>query len=192
MANVFGVHAVGQALVSLLRQAHPGSPLADTACEFRILSSGELASPEEMPTSVALYLYRMSPNAQVRNARPAAAAPARAVPLAVDLHYLLTVWSSSAQIEHALAAWAMQQFAMHPLLDASVLGAEAEWGPGDAVQVAVEDVATEDLMRIWDALEPPYRLSVPYVARMVRLELGPGPDRRVVVARRIGVGAEPA
>ncbi len=47
------------------------------------------------------------------------------------------------------------------------------------------ELSTEDVMRIWDAIEPAYRLSASYVARVVRIE----PDEDLesfapVVARR--------
>ena len=39
-------------------------------------------------------------------------------------------------------------------------------------------------MRIWDTLEPDYRLSVGYVARVVRIEPDEIPEQRAVVATR--------
>jgi hypothetical protein len=39
-------------------------------------------------------------------------------------------------------------------------------------------------MRIWDALEPPYRLSVSYVARVIRVDTDPVPVGQPVVAAR--------
>ena len=40
-------------------------------------------------------------------------------------------------------------------------------------------------MRIWDALIPPYRLSVSYIARMVRIDSERIPDGLPVVASRL-------
>ncbi len=49
------------------------------------------------------------------------------------------------------------------------------------------------MMRIWDALDPAYRLSVPYVARVVRLDPDAFVDASPVVAARFGYGtASPA
>ena len=39
-------------------------------------------------------------------------------------------------------------------------------------------------MRIWDALEPPYHLSVSYIARVVRIDLDAFESLQVVVANR--------
>jgi hypothetical protein len=55
------------------------------------------------------------------------------------------------------------------------------------------ELTTEDMMRIWDALDPPCRLSVSYIARLVRLDPdtmeAAGPP---VVARRFAYGVEAA
>ena len=90
-------------------------------------------------------------------------------PLAVDLHYLMTVWAGTAAAEHSILGWAMRQFHLHPLLDASVLP-EAGWDPGDVIQVIPAELTNEGVMRIWDALDPPYRLSVAYVVRVIRID----------------------
>ena len=59
------------------------------------------------------------------------------------------------------------------------------------MQVLPVDLSTEDLMRVWDALEPSYRLSTSYVARVVRLD--PDVDTELfapVVAKRLAFGRE--
>jgi hypothetical protein len=71
------------------------------------------------------------------------------------------------------------------VLSASSLSPEAGWDSADAVQIVPAELSTEDLMRIWDALTPPYRLSVSYVARMVRIDAERIPDAAPVVASRL-------
>jgi hypothetical protein len=49
------------------------------------------------------------------------------------------------------------------------------------------------MMRIWDALDPGYRLSVSYIVRLVRIDPESSADAKPVVASRFGYGgAEPA
>src|SRR5262249_32608959 len=138
----------------------------------------------ELDAALTLYLYRVTVNEHTRNVRRVTGPLAENVPLAVDLHYLLTIWSRSAFTEQVVIAWAMRQLHQHPVLDASSLTPEAEWGPGDFVQVIPAELSTEDVMRIWDALDPGYRLSVSYVARVVRIDTDPLPADRPVVATR--------
>jgi hypothetical protein len=94
-------------------------------------------------------------------------------------------------------AWAMRQLYQHPILDASALSPEAGWAPDEVVQIIPSELSTEDMMRIWDALEPPYRLSVSYIARRVRLDPDRLLDAAPVVATRfvhgtaVPAGAQP-
>lgn len=172
MTNVFAVHSVGESLRSYLDRSYPAALRAAHPCEFRLVSSGELASGDEIDAALTLYLYRVTVNEHLRNLRRQSLAdPSRDnLPLSVDLHYLLTIWSKSAFTEHTVLAWAMRQLHQHPVLDRSSLSPEAGWGSGESVQLIPAELTTEDVMRIWDALDPPYRLSVSYVARVVRID----------------------
>ena len=44
------------------------------------------------------------------------------------------------------------------------------WSPGEAIHLSVEDLGIDSLMRTFDSLVVDYRLSVPYVARIARLD----------------------
>ncbi|GAB4280628.1 MAG: hypothetical protein Kow0092_36240 [Deferrisomatales bacterium] len=184
MANVMAVHSVGASLTTFLRNAYPEPLRTEHPCEFRLISSGELAEPGDLGTAVTLYLYRITVDEHARQ-RPAAR-PSRDVngPLNLALHYLVTVWSPSALTEHAIVSWVMSQFHQHPILDRSSLSPDAGWAPDDAVQLVPEELSTEDLMRVWDALAPDYRLSVSYVARVVRIDPEVSGAGRPVVATR--------
>jgi hypothetical protein len=107
------------------------------------------------------------------------------VPLALDLHYLLTVWADSAVAEHTILAWAMRQLHDRPILDVGALSPEAGWTPADFIQIIPAELSNEDVMRIWDALDPAYRLSVSYVARTIRIDPDQSPVGRPVVAARL-------
>ena len=47
---------------------------------------------------------------------------------------------------------------------------EPQAAPTDAVQLLLEEISTEALMRTFDSLPSDYRLSVPYLARVVRID----------------------
>ena len=76
------------------------------------------------------------------------------------------------------------------MLDASALSPEGGWSRDEVIQIVPAELSTEDVMRIWDALEPPYRLSASYVARLVRVDPDEDGEFRPVVARRLGFGTE--
>ena len=184
MANLRAIHSVGNSLVTFLRNSYPTALRTDHPCEFRLLSSGELADVGEIGTTLSLYLYRVTMNEHLRNTIRLNDVSQQEVPLAVDLHYLMTVWSDSALAEHTILAWAMRQIYLHPILNSSSLSEEADWGPQDNIQLIPAELSNEDIMRIWDTLEPSYRLSVSYIARVVLIEADRIPEARPVVATR--------
>jgi hypothetical protein len=53
------------------------------------------------------------------------------------------------------------------------------------IQIISAELSNEDMMRIWDTLKPSYRLSVAYIARVVRIEGDEVEDARPVVATRL-------
>ena len=71
------------------------------------------------------------------------------------------------------------------MLDRSILTAEGGWGVGDQIQIVPSELSHEDMMRVWDALDPAYRLSVAYVARVIRIERDAIPAGGPVVATRL-------
>jgi hypothetical protein len=184
MANVRAIYSAGTSLATFLRTNYPAELRGPIPCEFRLVSGAELEDLPEQGTVLSLLLYRVTVNEHLRNARTADPRARPGVPLSVDLHYLMTAWAGSALAEHTILAWAMQQFHQRPVLDAASLTSDAGWGPGEVLHVIPEELSTEDLMRIWDALAPAYRLSVSYTARVVRIDTQPEPDALPVVAER--------
>lgn len=195
MANILAIHSVGQSIVTFLRNTYPAAVAGQAlpACEFALLSSGELAGDVEEGTRVTLYIYRVTVNEHTRQQRPPGLAGPQPAPLGLDLHCLLSAWAANAQDELRVLAWAMRQLYLHPILDAASLSPEAGWGPDEVIQIIPSELSNEDMMRIWDALDPPYRLSVSYVARQVRLDPDSVEAALPVVATRFGHGtATPA
>lgn len=193
MANVFAVHSVGHSIVTFLRNTYPAE-LAGRAmpgCTFALVSAGELAADADEGTRITLFLYRIGVNEHGRQSRHLRDGAEGVGPLGVDLHYLLSAWGATAFDEQVTLAWALRQLHQFPVLDASSLAPEAGWGHDEVIQIVPSELATEDVMRIWDALTPSYRLSVSYVARLVRLDPEAGADTaRPVVAGRFVFGRE--
>ena len=190
MANVQAIHSVGHSLVTYLRNTYPteASGQEMPECTFALLSSGEMADTPPDSTRVTLYLYRVTVNEHLRQQRPDRMSPEQQAPLGLDLHFLLTAWAGNAQDELLPLAWAMRQLYEHPILDASALSREAGWGPDEVIQIIPSELSTEDMMRIWDALEPAYRLSVSYIARRVRIDPDQLVDSVPVLATRFTYG----
>jgi hypothetical protein len=192
MANVLAIHSVGTSLVTYLRNTYPSELRTAHPCEFKLFASAEMGSTEERGTTLSLYLYRITMNEHVRNVRSTNDLVRVDVPMSVDLHFLLTVWADNALAEQTILTWAMRQLHQRPVLDRSTLSPEGGWDPSDIVHVIPAELNHEDLMRIWDALEPSYRLSLSYSARVVRIDPEVVPGGLPVVARNFTVSGPEA
>jgi hypothetical protein len=141
---------------------------------------------------LGIYLHRITvdPHGRSRSFPPQGAETRGQPELPVNLHFLLIAAASSATIEADLMSWAMVELANEGQLDVShIAETDAAWGERELLTITPEEMSTEDLMRIWDAFEPPYTSTVPYLARTVRLRLSrprsEGPD---VVSRVFPTG----
>ncbi len=185
MANFYSINSVGDSIVQFLRNAYPQELRDVHPCDFRTVSSGEMADDtDEFTTTVSLYLYRIIMNEHVRNTTTSRSLNDESVPLSVDLHFMLSVWANSAEAEHTICAWVMSQLHQHPIMDISSLTEEGGWSADDVVHIIPAELSNEDLMRIWDAIAPFYRLSVSYIARVVRIDGAASPGGEPVIARR--------
>jgi uncharacterized protein DUF4255 len=171
MANALATYSVGKSLMNFLKNTYAAQREINQPFDFRLISSGELAeSAEPARNSLTLFLYRIAQSADLRNTATPASRTAALPPLAVELHYLLTAWADEALAEQTVLTWAMQQIHLRPVLDSSLLSKEANWNPSDVVQIVPEELNNQDMSRIWSGLSPKYRLSVAYVARVVRVD----------------------
>ncbi len=185
MADVRAIYAVGSSLVTRLERSYdayawPGGD--KPACSFQLVGAGELSKATALKKGVVFFLYRVQ---RSQSARPAvgAAADTGRLSLPLDLHYLVFPWGDSAQEEAHALAWTMRELARHPTIGPGDLGdGFAAW---ESVQLTLGELSNEDLMRIWDAIDPPYRLSVPYVARGVQIDIDAPLEGAPVVARKL-------
>lgn len=185
MANIFSINSVGDSIMQFLRNAYPAELRDAHPCDFRIVSSGELAEDtDDFNTTISLYLYRIIMNEHVRNTSSSRQLRDSSVPLSVDLHFMLSIWANSASAEHTICAWAMSQLHQHPIMDVSSLTEEGGWSTDDVVHIIPAELSNEDLMRIWDAIAPFYRLSVSYIARVIRIDADESETGLPVVATR--------
>ena len=141
----------------------------------QLLSSADLKAIKDPGTGslLGLWLHRISVDPTCRNAwqrpPPGSLLAARPV-LPLNLHLMMMSWGNSVGAEIGLHTWGMQQLATTPVLDGSLVGAsDPDWGDDEEVQIAPEEVPTEDLMRIWDALPVKYTLTTCWVVRTARV-----------------------
>jgi uncharacterized protein DUF4255 len=119
---------------------------------------------------LSIFLYRVEVDAVTRAGWSAVGSIDGRAHLPLDLHYLLTAWAEGPEFEHQILGSTMTCLETTPILSGPLLHPSSAWEANEAVQVGPEDLPTENLMRIYDSLEASYRASLPYRARVIRLD----------------------
>ncbi len=175
MATRLAILATAKAIRRLLAEAGAGTEFS--GAEFKVIQAAELtgATPP-LAEGITICLYQITANTQ-RNT-PAHTGPtgARSRPaLALELHFLITPWSASADTQLSLLGWAMRVLDDTPSMDANVLNADF---PGQAIFHLDESVALifnplslPELAALWQGLAAAGTMpAITYVARLVSIE----------------------
>ena len=185
MANFVGIasalKSIERHLNSCFEEEQPISGRATKAVLARTtdFESSLLQSNIGSP-ALSIFLYRVDFNKTMRAAWSAVGSQDGFGHLAVDLHLLLTAWGDNAEFEFRIIGKAMQCIETTPLLSGPMLDPSGNWAPNETVQLVLEDISTEAVMRTFDSLPTDYRLSIPYIARIVRIDSRvPTPERPV-------------
>jgi hypothetical protein len=120
--------------------------------------------------ALSIFLYRVEVNKVMRSAWAGVASFDGQIHLPLDLHYLLTAWADNAEWEQQILGKAMQCLEARPNMTGPVLYPTAGWSGNEAIHLTLEDLGIDSLMRTFDSLALDYRLSVPYLARIARLD----------------------
>jgi hypothetical protein len=129
-----------------------------------------------MDEGISLYLHRITPANNIRNLPPRVAPDGRRYrpSLPLDLHYLLTAWGRDAVKQQRLLGWALRELENTPILHASVLnqhGPEPDtFASNESVDLIMETMPILDMGSIWEVARHHHQVSVPYTARMVRID----------------------
>lgn len=119
---------------------------------------------------LSIFLYRVEVDPVTRAGWSAVGSIDGRAHLPLDLHYLLTAWAEGPEFEQDILGSAMACLETTPILSGPLLHPTSAWQANEAVQVGTEDLGTDNLMRIFDSLETSYRVSLPYRARVVRID----------------------
>lgn len=117
---------------------------------------------------VSLFLYRVT---VCGTQRPPPPKPGRRPDVLVELLILMTAWALDASLEQEILGWLMRAIEDNAVLSSGVLNAQ---NPGvfdvdETVELVPGQLSNEELFRIWDVLPSDYQVSVPYVARVLRI-----------------------
>jgi Pvc16 N-terminal domain len=186
LADFTAIYSVGNSIAQYLESLIPQAlkKLAPNL-KFQLIASSQIAEEDQtnLDQMVTIFLHRITLNENFRAVTKIPDEPAKKPLLYLDLHYLITYWGSDPQAEQTILGWTMAQLQSMPILDNSVLTPSAIWDPMEKIQLTPADLSLEDILRIWDALGPKYRLSVSYIARVVRIDTDITPEPPVLATR---------
>ena len=148
-----------------------------------------------LPPRLNLFLYRVAPNqGWVHADLPAFGSNGSRIgrpPLALDLHFLLTAYGVSDFQAEILLGYGMKLLHDHPVLDRASIRTALDSNPlgtsilppefqalsaddladqVEAVTITLEPMDTEEMSRLWSAIQAHYRPSASYVVTTVLIE----------------------
>ncbi len=174
MAGFAGIAAAGKSIEMLVAAGFEELEPVGSRTHVRLVNtvdfeSGNVSLNIGSP-ALSIFLYRVDFNKIMRAAWSGTSAEDGRSHLGLDLHYLITPWGDNAEDEHRILGRAMQCIESTPILSGPMLHSSGEWDASESMQLVLEEVSTEAIMRIFDSLPTDYRLSVPYIARIMRLD----------------------
>jgi len=191
MATFRAITTACEAVIGVLQQSWQPSIFNGAQLTFQVYRTADFSAP--MTAGVSLFLYYITLNSVQRSMpmRPGPDGKLRRPELPLDLHFILTPWAKDASLEHDILGWMMRTIEDNPVIGSGLLNATAAgvFRDDETVEIVRSDLALEEIFRIWDVLPGDIQLSVPYTARVVRLEsqLDPPPDS-VVLTRDLRYG----
>ena len=179
MADFTSIAAVGSSLVRYLShcfsQQQPlesgGNNTAETSVVLARTEDLDVSdNPVITPPCLSIFLYRVDFNSATRAAWSSVGQAKGRGFLPLECHFLMIPWGTSAEQEYRILGRTLQCLEDTPILTGPLLDPVTNWNAGDSVQVCLEDLSTEDLMRIFDSLPLDYKLCTPYMAKVLLLE----------------------
>lgn len=196
MAGYAAIAAAGKTIERLLDAALKHDvPVPGAVTHAKLVRTEDFAQEGDsliVAPVLSIFLVRADVNHAVRAAWSAVGALDERAHLPLDLHYLLSAWARNAEWEHRIIGSAMRRLDESAIVSGPQLDASngADWAPSESLQIVPEEMTTEAVMRTFDSLETSYRLSVPYIVRIVRLESAVQPLPGPVVTAVAGAHAE--
>ena len=170
--------------------ATPGLQFSSSGSRIVSLNSPQEMAQEMHSEGLSLWLYRVLRDDMRLNDPPERISPnqLRPPPLPVKLHYLVTpiTLSSTAtpggspNAEQMILGKAMQALHAKSILRGADLQADLA-GTQAQLNVRLETLALDEIMRVWEALSAPYQLSVSYEMTLVNIDSGLEPEAIVPV-----------
>jgi hypothetical protein len=172
VANFAAISAAGNSIARLLSNRFKDEQPVDSKVTKAFIVRTEDFKDHQgfVLPAITLFFYRVDFNRTMRAAWSAVGSQDGRSHLPVDLHFLVTAWAENAQDELRIIGKTMQVLETTPVLTGALLDDSGAWSPHESIQLMIGEISTEEVMRTFDSLPTNYRLSVPYLARVVRID----------------------
>jgi Pvc16 N-terminal domain len=193
MAGYRALAAVGRSVVALLNRRfaeeipsgrRPDAVLAGTT-DFDLVNSSPSAVIRY--PSVSVYCYRLSVDRETRPGWSAVASRDGIPRLPLRMHLLLSAWDQFAESELEWLGLTARILETESILTGPLLDFTGDWEPGDHVELVPDDVALDSMSEAFQALTTDYRLCLPYIAQVIRIDGTPQGTRSRVATVAAGV-----
>lgn len=191
------IRSVSEALRQVLWNALSANPVTQPliGVEEGIVFENPTDTAQDNANRLSLWLYQVVEDEFLKNQPMERGATQdaegryidRFPPMALDLNYLLTPFAPTPGGDHLVLGLAMQT--MYDNATMVIVDEEAE--VFEEARVILNRHSLEELTRIWDALKEPYRLSVCYQVKIMRVDSQRLPSTGRVIEVDAGHGAVP-
>lgn len=96
-------------------------------------------------------------------------------PTALLLRYLITAWSGNISDDQVILGRAVQTLYEHAIVSGPDLVGTSLIAADEAIAITMIQQTIEDRTHVWRAYEKPYRLSINYEVRVVKIEASQAP-----------------
>jgi hypothetical protein len=96
-------------------------------------------------------------------------------PTALLLRYVITAWSGDAVSDQTILGQAVQTLYEHAIISGPELANTSLIANDEAIAVTMIQQSIEDRTHVWRAFEKPYRLSINYEVRVVKIDASRAP-----------------
>lgn len=179
MSDYKVIHAVGETLRQVLlaqmkndSSVYGASGIIKSEDQITLEHPYSLIGDGEAKNScLSIFLFRVSENGDMKNRQAIASGTSTYIPppLALNLHYLITPITNSAENNHRLLGKAMQILFDASILKGSDLYDELQ-GTSEELRLLLSPISMEDITKLWSAFMRPFQLSVAYEVRVAYID----------------------
>jgi hypothetical protein len=167
VATYQAIGAVAEGVRRLLEQSWESQP-GGLQPLFEVYHRTDFDTP--MTTGISIFVFQVGVD-PVQRTLPSPG-PDRRRPLPICMSMLLTAWATNAPTEHMLLGWAMRAIDDNPILSSGFLNAAIPgvFRPEETVELVPVHLSNDEVFQLWQAMPVELQLSMPYLARVIRID----------------------